>query len=323
MQSILHIKPDFDCLLKSSKTEIFLKANSTNSFLTSTQKITLLFYPTNCSEYSLPFCFVFDAKNPCHSKNVKVANFNNNNYLLSVSPFFISKPQNLLFSTKKLKTNSTEHTIFFNTNSDLNLKIESDLDVFSYNFDVKIKQLKCVSLNQNILIYAHGCHGGVVVLLDYTQDKYKIILCEKVDILEETNSTLKTYKCLYDFAGHGVVNTFDLNKSLLPNTQLVYANKSPFLAKHKEIIPYAFFEAIKVNNLKVARFYLSTSLSNKLSDKHLKVFFDNFDDIQQSLATDSIDEIALIYNNDKCNKTKLFKLEFDNQNKISNITELN
>jgi len=322
MQSILHIKPSFDCLLKNQTTEIFLKANITYSFLASMQKINLLFYPINACQNSLPFCFMFDSKNPSHSSNIKVSDFKNNNFMLEVNPFYISKQNSLLLASKKVKTDLTEHNIFFNTNSNLNLKVESNYDIFEANFDVKIEELKAVVLSQNILIFANGKHKSIVVLLEYLQNKYKPILCETVDILEETETQLKTYKTLFDFAGHGVVNTFDLKQNLLPTTQLVYANSSPLLAKHKEIIPYAFFEAIKINNFKLARFYLSQDLSKKLTDKHLKVFFENFDDVQQSLSTGAPDEVALIYNNNPCNKTKVFKLEFDNQNKICNISQL-
>lgn len=320
MEYILHIKPTFDCLLKSHNTQTNMKAGIIYSFLANAS-VTLLFYPLEYCQNNLPFCYNFDSTKPRHNSNVKVTDFKNNNFLLSVSPFYIGKTQVCLLEQKKVKLNEKTHSIFFNTNASLNLKVECDTDMCEFNFEEKIYSLKTKALKNNILIYALSQTKSIIVLLEFTQDKYKTILCDIVDILEEENNEIKTYKSLFDFANHGVVNTYKFLEDLNPQTQLVYANSTPFLTKHKIIIPYAFFEAIKIKNYKLARFYLSSTLSKKLTDKHLETFFGCFNDISQSLSKDAENEIALIYTNDTCNTSVTYELKFDKNNKITNITE--
>ena len=82
-----------------------------------------------------------------------------------------------------------------------------------------------------------------------------------------------------------------------------------------------WIKAIQIKNYKLARFYLSSTLSKKLTDKHLETFFGSFYQISQSLAKDAENEISLIYSNETCNTAITYELEFDQNNKITNITQ--
>ena len=183
MEYLLHIKPTFDCLLKSHNTEVTMKAGTIYSFIVA-EDVSLLFYPTESTQSSLPFCYNFNANNPKHNLNVKITNFKNNNFLLNVSPFFIGKGQACLLEQKKVKLTEKSQSIFYNKNSSLNLKIECDFDICHFNFDEKIHTLKSKSLNNHLLVYALGQTKSIVILLEFSQDKYKTIVCDVVDILE-------------------------------------------------------------------------------------------------------------------------------------------
>lgn len=320
MEYFLHVKPTFDCLLKCHDCQTFMQSGFTYSFLAS-EKVNLLFYPADNTQPSLPFCYNFNASSPTHSANVSITNFKNNNFLLNVSPFYFGSSKSMLLSSKKINLNNKSHTIYYNTNANLNLKIECESDTLQFDFDEKISSINTKTLNNNILIYAQSSTKGIVVLLEFFEDKYKTIVCDVVDILEENKTCIKTYKSLFDFANHGVINTYDFQSKLQPQTQLVYANSSPFLAKHKQIIPFAFFEAVKLKNYKLARFYLDSTLSKKLTDKHFDIFFGSFDNISQSLHQNAQNEIALIYTDKKCNSATIFELDFNQNNKILNITQ--
>ena len=92
-------------------------------------------------------------------------------------------------------------------------------------------------------------------------------------------------------------------------------------AKHKEFIPYAFFEAIQIKNYKLARKYLTPELSNKLSNLHFEKFFGHYYKITQTLSPIfNHEEIALIYKGPP-NIAKIFNIKINKNNKIENIYE--
>ena len=108
---------------------------------------------------------------------------------------------------------------------------------------------------------------------------------------------------------------------------LVYDKNTPYIVKHKEFIPFAFFESIKIENFKLARSYMSDELSNKLSNAHLKKFFGQFLSVCLPLTQENFDnQIALIYEEKQGNlKTKkiakIFQIDLDYKNKIKNIVK--
>jgi len=61
--------------------------------------------------------------------------------------------------------------------------------------------------------------------------------------------------------------------------QLVYLKQKPILPNNLLAKCFAFFEAIKLKDYNLARSFLNGELAEKLSDNHLKEFFDDFDDI--------------------------------------------
>jgi hypothetical protein len=283
----------------------------------------LLFYPTNTDSSSLPFAVTFDTQNTQSTKNTQLIEFANNNYLLNVSPFFLGSNTNLGIKTKTLTLNAQNHTIYYSLYNKFNIKIECNCCSEEYSLDAEIIDFNVKTQKNNLLIYCK-CKDNkyVILVLNFDGEQYNYKNLEIVDILEEENGNISTYKNLNDFAGHGVVTNYDLTKDICMTSTLVY-NTTPFLCHRKELIPYAFFEAVKVKNYKLANSYLAQNLVNILTPNHYQKFFGDFTQILQPLyQSANYNQVALVYNKDNKQIAKNFALKFNEENKISNIEEV-
>lgn len=327
--SYIHLKPTFNCLLKIDNLEKVLNKNKTYSFLTEEDALNIIVYPLTSTSSSLPFSFKFEFSKPYCQKNVDVISFSNNNFLLTLFPFFVGSPKYLGVKTKSLNFGGISHTLYYTLNTTFNIKIECASSFCEYSFNEKISSLEVITVEDNALIYAklQNNLGFVFCNISFSNNTYKLITLEKINLLEIKNDAIYTYKKLNDISHHGQVNKYE-TKNYNRISYLVYDSNFPILIKHKELIPFAYFEAIKLQNYKLARSYMSKILNDKLSNTHLKKFFGSFTEICLPLKKDNYeDEICLVYeenvNNLQIKKfAKNFKLSINTNNKIDNITEL-
>ncbi len=326
MEYYLHIKPTFDCLIKYNNQEQLLNNQKIYSFLISSQdKINLLVYPLEEQTNSLPFAFLVTNKNNTIStncNNAEVIAFPDNNYLINLQPFYFAYPKSTLIKTKKINLNNLEHTISWIKNNKFDFAIENNKNsnCLELTHQAKVIEINTKTSNNSLLCYFKTTSNTyLIVLLKYNNNNYDLINFEEVDILEEENNVISTYKKLNDFADHGVICEYNFNDEFSFKTHLAYNNDLPFISRHKEIIPFAFFEAIKIENYNLARIYLTEELSNKLSDKHLKSFFGDFIQTHQSLSKEyNHEDIALIYEGNP-KYAKIFHIKLNENNKIANI----
>ena len=323
MNCYLHIKPTFDCIVKISKEEYILNAQKTYSFIVKEQTLTLLFYPINTDFSSLPFATIFDIQNPKSTKNAQIIEFPNSNYLLVVTPFLIGSNTNLGVKTKTVTLNNQSHTIYYLLHSNFNIKIECNSCSEEYYLNAEVEDFNTKTHKNNLLIYCK-CKDSkhIVLALTFDGERYNYKNLEVVDMLEEEKGNISTYKNLNDFAGHGVVTNYDLTKDICMTSTLVY-NTTPFLSHKKELIPYAFFEAVKVKNYKLANSYLAQNLTKILTPSHYQKFFGDFTQILPPLyKTANYNQVALVYNSKNKSIAKNFSLQFNEYNKITNIEEV-
>jgi len=328
MEYLLHIKPTFNCLLKMPNQEQLLSKNRTHTFIVNNlNQIPVSFYPVDDeNKNSLPFAAVFTKTNQTlkvDKKQITVINFPNNNYLVKVKPFLFCYPKTFEIKTKTLNFANLPHSITWLENEISPIRISNKESFFDIPLTTPITKLNFKTKNNFLLGYGkQDDNKYLVFLLKYENNSYKPCCILTADILEEDLNTITTYTKINDFAGHGQINTFEIENEIKQSTTLVYNFESPFIAKHKEFVPFAFFEAIKIKNYKLARVYLTNELSNKLTNTHLKTFFGEFLYTSQTLSpTFNHEEIALIYNNDTNYFAKIFNLKLNNQNKIEDIIE--
>lgn len=328
MECLVHIKPNFPCVLAYLSTQKNLNKNKIYTFILK-DKTTLSFYPNDDNTTNaLPFSCEIDPLSEGLLKtgrnNLTVTNFPNNNFLLEVNPFIFSSNSAMLgLKTKTVRTQNITHTITYFSNNNLNFRIENNNSFLDFSNNCKVTELNIKAKNENIFLYFgtknnkhFTCH------ICYKNNKYFLQDTNEVDLLEEQNDTIITYKNLHDFASHGEITTYSFANEFSKKTELAYNNSTPYKTKVKEFVPFAFFEALKVNNFKLARYYLTPKLSSKLSNNHLKKFFGNFEKAHQTLSPIyNPEEIALIYYGKQNKYAKIYSIQFNEENKISNIEE--
>ena len=326
MNYFLHIKPQFDCIMHACKDEWTLHRDQIKNFLlrTDEENITLFFYPISnnkCGSETLPFSVKYNTKKQSTSSpNAEVTLFPQNNILLTIKPFVLKYPKFLALKSKTIAFASTNHTIYYSKYSPFAIHIENDENKhIDIEFDKKIEDISFKTCQNNLFIYAKTLDNKYVVcLLSYWQE-YNIQTLEEVDLLEIEDDKLLTYRDLQDSAKHGETIEYSFGEKLSVRKDIVYDQGQAIVEKQKELIPKAFLQAIKVHDLKLARSYLTSNLSQTLDDKHLVAYFGKFVDIEMSLSNNP-QEIALIYQDGDIRQAKVFSFTFSDD-KISNITE--
>lgn len=103
-----------------------------------------------------------------------------------------------------------------------------------------------------------------IIFKDYFNN---INLNNKIEILSNLN----------DIAKHSILTTIE-NKNITQKT--VYCNNEPKLTFCPQVIPLAFLQALKLDNIKLCKYYLSENLKNVASLEMLKTYFSNYKKVE-------------------------------------------
>lgn len=186
--------------------------------------------------------------------------------------------------------------------------VNYDGDNFKFEIFDKLNQYK---LEQNYLLAKSEEKTHFCVFHKQTK-KFSYFTATNIEV--NKNKIICT-DILNDIAKHCEKKeySFDNSDCALLSQELYYVQREPKMTFIKELIPLAFLQAVKCNDFGLARKYLSVSLKSKLTDAHLKAFFQ---DIQEIVPVE--DKFAVI---DKQGKAEVYTFEFY-ENLISNIITL-
>lgn len=325
MEYFLHIKATFDCVAKIYEKDFEIEDGQTKDFLLKTQdeKFVISFYPTNdkMGEY-LPYSAKFDLKNrKISNKNVEFIEFPNDNLFLIAKPFRLKYPRALSLSSKNLFFGSKNHNLYYFKNDLVIIRIENQSKEFiNIDYDSEIEDIYTKTNENYAILYAKTITDKFFVCVVEYKGGYKIAKKDEFDLLEVKKDKILVYKNLNNACHHGKTYEISTNKPFVIKENLVY-NDDDFVQKQKELVPKAFFDAIKNKDFSLARKFLSFSLSENLKDEHLKEYFGDFCDTQSGLDENAdYKKIALIYEKNGKKSAKIYNLEFEND-KIANILE--
>lgn len=309
MSKTIYIKCVEPCLIEyQNKQEII---ENTYSFVKiDCDKVMYLKYFPLSQKASLPKILKLDPN------NINVKHFDcvkyDNAYELTIKPTNI---QNIkLTKTVKSTFNLNPITVFLSAGDKSLLTISQDTDV-TIEINGFLNSLQTKQMGNFFVIYCELFDATQVVILNSSLSQ-EFNSCLKD--FEITNTHIKGYYECNDIAKHGIVYEIEVGDKVYAKTNTVYLEDRPQLTKLNEITPFAFLESIKVKNYKLARNYLSTTLSNRLDDLHLGEFFGDFCQIRQNVYKKLDYQIALIYDDKKQKFARLFQFEIKN-NKIINI----
>ena len=114
-------------------------------------------------------------------------------------------------------------------------------------------------------------------LLIYVNDSFTEIIGE---VQIEKNKISSIINC-FNIAKHGKKLDLEINtnKAKIISDELLYLKNKPQIPKHTGARNFAFLEAVMCKDYNLARNFLEENLSKKLSDDHLQMFFNDFDNI--------------------------------------------
>ena len=149
-----------------------------------------------------------------------------------------------------------------------------------------------------------------VVIIDLNNNS--LIFEDEFNIIESDSKNIKLLKFDNDLSQHGTVYIFDKKLHKYDN-YAIYKNNKPNIVAKKELIPLAFLECIKLNDITLAKHYLK---DNFVSNEHITSFFGKITNIFfNCYETNKLNYTV------QTNEYKSYNFEIEN-NKISDIEEV-
>lgn len=189
----------------------------------------------------------------------------------------------VILETCEVKHNKKPEKIYDDFADNYNIVVVNDgqsyVNIYQINvlkFSTTIPEITsviCEKVNNYIII--KGAHGAKYYLLVIDENGYLPVINTECDQLEQNAQTIKYLKKMNDIAKHACVFAFDLQTGTPLEKYYVYLNENAVYTESEKLIPYAFLEALKVNNYNLARNYLSDELNSKTTNQHLSQFFPN------------------------------------------------
>jgi len=136
----------------------------------------------------------------------------------------------------------------------------------------------------------------------------EILFNDYISQISTINSSIEILTNLNDIAKHSIITTIH-NKDVSRKT--VYMFDHPKLVTSKKLIPLAFLQALKIDNINLAKHYLTQHLKDIASLESLKSFFGDF----SHLELDN-NNVVLFYG-DKTYKIFSFEFSYDKISKIN------
>lgn len=117
---------------------------------------------------------------------------------------------------------------------------------------------------------------------------------DKIEVLENKIITLDL---VHDIAQHGKVAEYSITNGNVhkEKSYFVYTQNTPSAPANQYAIPFAFLEAISLDDFSLARSYLHPTLGQTLQNNTIQHFFGDFVYATPSLAPDDLNSVALVY----------------------------
>jgi hypothetical protein len=330
MEYFFHIKPTFDCILCCQNFSKQLQQNKIHSFLINTEKdiFPMSFFPTNreCNT-SKEFTVFVNLKSKVldnNPKNVQLVIFPESNLLLNVHERFEQNARPFFFQSKLFSFGGQSHNVYYAKNSPFCLRVENAKHKFlDAEFNARIQDLTFKTSTNSLFCYGKTFDEKFVVcIVKFKDEKYSLTALEQVDLLETKSDKIVTLKMANDMFSHAYTNEYSFSPDLKVEKNLVLTNDDELEVKKRQLVPYAFFDAVKCKNFDLARSFLAPSLAEKLSDRHFENYFGDFVYCCQAISQNE-DEIALVcVTKEGQNVATIFKILQEENGVIADIKPL-
>ncbi len=268
----------------------------------------ITYYPINTqSSKYLPFCFEFSEKESQHYIKYKLKDA----LVLKINPMRVPK-YSFVFEEEiegKKYCLHSGYPSFFTVS-------ENDKVIFSKKANCNFKE-PTIKKRASSVIFSAKWNDQIYFLI--FNGKTEIFSGFASEYKYEQDS-LNLVSWQKDMAKQGYLYKININSGTVSKSLIYY--EPPKVISNQKLIPYAFFEAVKTKNYKLARKYLSSALNLKIADEHFAAFFGKFSDVTQNYYLPSPQtSVALIYDSPSP-EIKIFEIKFTDE-KIADINELN
>lgn len=156
----------------------------------------------------------------------------------------------------------------------------------------------------------------------YFDKNLQIVFESIADKIEYDGTQIVTLQNINDIARHGLVTTYKkTNSGFIKNQQYtVFTQNEAISPASNAVLPWAFMEAVNIENFSLARSYLHPSLSASLQDNHIAQYFGDFLEVTPTLDN-TLYNLALVYAGNP-RFVKIYHFEV-NENRIVNIDCVN
>ena len=257
MKSYKIISP-YDFLAISQNNQTFVEAGQVLEM----QESTLLsIYPTN-------------AKNKI-AFTLNPSTDNDSNFFLSV----VSDDQKYFYLTQGMSLENFAVSTLSINNNECKFEIGQDKLTISYS-----QYKKVLVLQKKFDKYQVGSMANFAYILFTSKEEQNLILFDTKsgqikmlsgDQIKLTTSSILLNKNLDNIARHILEEEYLVtNDGLVKKTNsLQYQNGRAVIATSAQVIPYAFLEALSLEDLELAKSYLDLSMRRQVDDEHLKEYF--------------------------------------------------
>ena len=336
MSFYVHLKSEYDCVVEVSILSPFILLKNSSSLveIENAEDEPLIFKVTPIRTYYkhkklIPYAAVFYVQNnlvESTSTLLDIVEHPNSHYDITFLPNTASEhilPKILEQQTFYIK--NREHTFSVFYDGIYQLSVEDKELILNKEIPYCIKNISIEKIkNKDIVIIQANTDDleNYGLILQYKNNTYEIIKEGLIDKIETSQELITTLQKQNDMAGHGMVEEYELKDTgvVKKDSYFVYMNEKPKITQIKELVPYAFLEAVKVKNFSLARNYLTEELNENLLDEHLEAYFGNILDITSNIYIANKKEAVCIVQNSSPKKAKYFIFSLE-KNKISNITE--
>lgn len=322
MEYFLHIKSQLPAVVTIANLSFYLNKIEDSFSVKTTAPAFITYQPTETQfmgAKTLPYIVCFDPKTIAKNPQVQAVFYPENHIEV------LLKPNNINLSPlPSQKITVAGHSYAIKTGGGDNSIVEiSDRDlVYSHRFSSPLSSFRAKPLGKYIIFEGFGARTNLIVLESSQHDLIQQF-SSVVDEIEIKDSVITAIKYNNDIAKQGIKHTINLQKNNFDITKkTIYLSGHPHMTSHSQIIPYAFIEAVQNKNYNLARQYLSRTLSDKLTNKHLDEFFKNLVSIRQNrYLPQHKNAHALIFKTNKTYTAKLYSFNISG-GKIDNITEI-
>ena len=310
---MLHIKSKIPALLEIDKE--YLIENHIQKISFDQDNLLIKYYPLQKvfnGKQTIPSIIKIDSNNLINCRDYTVTFYPNNNVEITLLPFALDNNLPVQKSTFNLQ-NSAKHIDIYTTNA-TTFAINFDDNYLYYTLPNCYSFFKGIEINNSIHLIFKQENNYYYVQISSRSIKKS---CPLTDCNLTKNKLTATIP-FFDMAKHAKAIEIDFEKPYTFQEKTIYLNKSPKIFDNILLMPYAFLESIKAKNYKLARQYITSTMSNKLSDKTLSTFFGDIKHIAHDVYND---KICIIYSEHNKFVAKDYVFEYQN-NKISNINEV-